>query len=82
MSLKAAVSVPSSSREVTGSDTEKSPSATARVPCMSRTIGRARAAARPTAPPTPTASIASVMTKARVRARPTASAIAAWLKPT
>ena len=82
MSLKAAVSVPSSSREVTGSVTEKSPSATARVPCISRTIGRARAAASPTAPPTPSASIASVMTKARVRARATAWAIAAWLKPT
>ena len=47
MSLKASVSAPSSSREVTGSVTEKSPAATARVPCISRTIGRARAGGQP-----------------------------------
>ena len=82
MSLKAPVSAPSSSREVTGRVTVKSPSATARVPCVRRTIGRASPAARPTAPATPTASMASVIPAARVRPWATASTIPPWLKPT
>ena len=81
MRLKESVSTPSSSRDATGSEMLKFPSAMAPVARTRRKIGRERSAARPIAPPSPASTIRRVISNAWLRALASAAVMASSLKP-